>query len=41
MLACAAGLVADVLPLGTTERRSGVVGVALVLASRGAISVTG
>ena len=41
LLACAAGLVADVLPLGTTPRRAGVLGVALVLAGRGAVGVAG
>jgi hypothetical protein len=41
LLACAAGLVADVLPLGTTPRRAGVLGVALVLAGRGAFGVAG
>lgn len=41
LLACAAGLVADVLPLGTTARRAGVLGVALVLAGRGAVGVAG
>ena len=41
LLACAAGLVADVLPLGPTARRAGVLGVALVLAGRGAVGVAG
>ncbi len=41
LLACAAGLVGDVLPLGPTTRRVGVLGVALVLAGRGAVGVTG
>jgi hypothetical protein len=41
LLACAAGLVADVLPVGTTARRSGVLGVALVLAGRGAVGIAG
>ena len=41
LLAWAAGLVADVLPLGTTARRAGVLGVALVLAGRGAVGVAG
>ena len=41
LLACAAGLVADVLPVGATTRRAGVLGVALVLAGRGAVGVAG
>ena len=41
LLACAAALVADVLPFGTTVRRAGVLGVALVLAGRGAVGVAG
>lgn len=41
MLTCAAGLVADVLPIGSTARRAGVFGVALVLAGRGAVGVAG
>ncbi len=41
LLACAAGLVADVLPVGTAARRAGVLGVALVLAGRGAVGVAG
>jgi hypothetical protein len=41
LLACAAGLVADVLPVGTPARRAGVLGVALVLAGRGAAGVAG
>jgi hypothetical protein len=41
LLTCAAGLVADVLPIGTTARRAGVLGVALVLAGRGALGVAG
>jgi hypothetical protein len=41
LLACAAGLVADMLPLGTTTRRAGVLSVALVLAGRGAVGVAG
>jgi hypothetical protein len=39
LLACAAGLVADVVPVGTTARRSSVLGVALVLAGRGAVGI--
>jgi len=41
LLACAAGLVAHVLPLGATARRAGVLGVALVLAGRGAVGIAG
>ena len=41
LLACAAGHVADVLPLGATPRRAGVLGVAFVLAGRGAVGVAG
>ena len=41
LLICAAGLVADVLPVGTTARRAGVLGVALVLAVRGAAGIAG
>ncbi|MEJ7800387.1 MAG: DUF3995 domain-containing protein [Ilumatobacter sp.] len=41
LLACAAGLVADVLPVGSTTRRVGVLGVALVLAGRGAVGIAG
>lgn len=41
LLACAAGLVADVLPLSRTPRRAGVLSVALVLAGRGAVGVAG
>ncbi len=41
LLAGAAGLVADVLPVGPTARRAGVFGVALVLAGRGVIGVAG
>jgi hypothetical protein len=41
LLAGAAGLVADVLPLGPTARRAGVLGVALVLTGRGAVGVAG
>jgi hypothetical protein len=41
LLACAAGLVADALPVGAAIRRAGVFGVALVLAGRGLAGVTG
>lgn len=41
LLACAAGLVADVSPVGPAARRAGVFGVALVLAGRGVIGVAG
>lgn len=41
LLACAAGLVADVLPIGAATRRVGVLGVASVLAGRGALGVAG
>lgn len=41
LLACAAGVVADVLPLGTTVRRSGLLGITLVLGGRGALGVAG
>jgi len=39
MLTCVAGLVADVLPIGSTARRAGVFGVAL--AGRVAVGVAG
>lgn len=41
LLACAAGIVADVLPIGTTTRRTGLLGIALVLGGRGALGITG
>jgi hypothetical protein len=41
LLACAAGLVAHVFPLRATARRAGVLGVALVLAGRGAVGIAG
>lgn len=41
LLLAAAGLVADVAPVGTTMRRSGVLGVAAVLAGRGVAGITG
>lgn len=41
LLLVAAGLVADVMPVGETTRRSGVLGVAVVLAGRGVAGVTG
>lgn len=41
LLAGAAGLVADVIPVDGTLRRTGTVGVALVLAGRGAAGLTG
>lgn len=41
LLACAAGVIADVLPIGTTVRRTGLLGIALVLGGRGAAGVAG
>ena len=41
LLACAAGVVADVVPIGTTTRRTGLLGIALVLGGRGALGVAG
>jgi hypothetical protein len=41
MLLSAAGAIADVLPIGTTTRRSAVLGTALVLGGRGVIGVAG
>ena len=41
LLVGAASLVGDVLPLGPTARRGGVLGVALVLAARGTVGVAG
>ena len=41
LLLGAAGLVGDVLPIGPTARRLGVLGVALVLGGRGVLGVAG
>ena len=41
LLACAAGIVADVVPIGTKMRRAGLLGVALVLGGRGSVGVAG